>query len=124
NRLASVKVGRSPFLNYRQTPHNRTKSPRTEVTCCPSSLIHLQLTHDDRVRIRHKDVRVTEQNRIELTVKGRKAVLVAVLLAGTDQRKEKAPLEELCGLAKTAGANIVGTLVQNRQRPTATTYLG
>lgn len=67
---------------------------------------------------------MAEQNRIELTVKGRKAVLVAVLLAGTDQRKEKAPLEELRGLAKTAGAIVVGTLIQNRARPSATTYLG
>lgn len=67
---------------------------------------------------------MSDQNRIELSVKNRKSILVAVVLSGTDQRKEKEPLEELRGLARTAGANVVGTLIQNRHAPDPKRYLG
>jgi len=50
------------------------------------------------------------------------AVLVGVLLP--DRPVEDAPLEELEGLAKTAGAHVVGYLTQRRQAPDATTYMG
>jgi len=51
------------------------------------------------------------------------AVLVAVLLDGY-QPSEVDPLEELDGLATTAGTRIVGRLTQRRPKPDVTTYLG
>lgn len=50
------------------------------------------------------------------------AVLVAVLLEG--QSPIGQPLEELEGLATTAGARVVGHLTQRRQAPDPATYLG
>jgi len=50
------------------------------------------------------------------------AVLVRVLLPG--QRVEEAPLEELEGLATTAGTTVVGGITQRREKPDASTYLG
>ena len=49
-------------------------------------------------------------------------MLVEVLLPEKDQHYE--PLEELQGLAETAGARVVGTLIQRRQIPDKTAYLG
>lgn len=49
-------------------------------------------------------------------------VLVGVFLA--DRTAYDPSLEELHGLAKTAGARVVGRLTQRRQAPDATTYLG
>src|SRR5262249_7200634 len=61
--------------------------------------------------------------RDELTVHRERAFLVSVALPerpwiSTD------PLEELRGLASTAGANIVGGLVQRRQSIDPATYIG
>jgi len=50
------------------------------------------------------------------------AILVGVLLP--DDRSTGEPLEELAGLAETAGALVVGQLIQRRQTPDVTTYLG
>ena len=50
------------------------------------------------------------------------AVLVGVLLP-EDNRTEE-PLEELAGLAETAGAEVRGRLTQRRESPDKTTYLG
>ena len=50
------------------------------------------------------------------------AVLVGVLLNG--RSTEEHPLEELEGLATTAGARVVGSLTQKREAPDVTTYLG
>lgn len=50
------------------------------------------------------------------------AVLVGVVLP--ERHKEADPLEELSGLATTAGARVVGQLVQRREVPDKTTYLG
>jgi len=50
------------------------------------------------------------------------AVLVGVFLP--DRRTEEPPLAELEGLATTAGVRVVGRLTQQRERPTAATYLG
>jgi GTP-binding protein HflX len=50
------------------------------------------------------------------------AVLVRVMLS--DQPLERDPLEELRGLATTAGTQVVGTLLQRRVKPDAGTYLG
>lgn len=66
---------------------------------------------------------MAEPKRVDLRVKQKKAVLVAVVLPG-GQRELEDPLDELRGLAKTAGVKTVGSLIQNRQFPDATTYLG
>lgn len=73
--------------------------------------------------IRRKRSTLAEPRRVDLTVKQKRAILVAVVLPG-GQRELEDPLDELRGLAKTAGVKSVGTLVQNRQFPDATTYLG
>ena len=55
-------------------------------------------------------------------VASEKAVLVRVILPG--QTVGDDPLDEITGLAKTAGARIVSGLVQRRETPDVTTYLG
>ena len=50
------------------------------------------------------------------------AVLVKVILADQDVPAE--PLEELAGLADTAGAVVAGRMTQRRERPDAGSYLG
>ena len=50
------------------------------------------------------------------------AVLVGVLLP--DRKTHGPPLDELEGLAATAGVRVVGQLTQRRQAPDAATYLG
>ncbi|MCS6977627.1 MAG: GTPase HflX [Gemmatales bacterium] len=65
----------------------------------------------------------TEIPRDELTVRRERAILVGVELperpwVGSD------PLEELRGLAEAAGAFIVGTLTQRRDRIVPSTYVG
>jgi GTP-binding protein HflX len=49
-------------------------------------------------------------------------ILVGVLLS--ERRQSEPSLEELAGLAKAAGARVVGELVQRREAPDKTTYLG
>jgi GTP-binding protein HflX len=60
-------------------------------------------------------------NRIE-SVASEAAILVGVLLPHHENHGD--PLEELQGLATTAGSRIVGQLTQRRQSPDMTTYLG
>lgn len=62
-----------------------------------------------------------EQNRTD-SVAQEAAVLVGVSLNGSDSPKEL--LEELEGLADTAGTRVVGSLTQRRSTPDKTTYLG
>ncbi len=50
------------------------------------------------------------------------AVLVGVLLPG--RKTNGPPLEELEGLAETAGVRVVGRLTQRREAPDVTCYLG
>lgn len=68
-------------------------------------------------------VHLPEPKRVELRVQAKRCVLVAVL----DQR-ERTPrehaLDEMSGLVKTAGAKVVGELVQVRDAPDAATYIG
>ncbi|MSR56858.1 MAG: GTPase HflX [Planctomycetaceae bacterium] len=66
---------------------------------------------------------MSEPKRVDLSVKQKRSILVAVVLPGA-QRELEDPLDELRGLAKTAGVKIVGTLIQNRQWPDPATYLG
>lgn len=60
-------------------------------------------------------------NRIK-GVASEKAILVGVMLDGREYHGD--PLDELEGLAETAGASIVGRLTQRRATPDFTTYLG
>lgn len=66
---------------------------------------------------------MSELKRTELSVRQEKAVLVGVILpeSTADPRD---PLGELASLAKTAGAKVVGNILQRRQRPDAGTYIG
>jgi GTP-binding protein HflX len=66
---------------------------------------------------------VVDPKRTELAVRRERAVLVGAILPGQD-RDPRDPLSELYGLATTAGAIVVDTLTQKRQRPDAGTYLG
>jgi GTP-binding protein HflX len=51
-------------------------------------------------------------------------VLEPAVLAGIDRRGDEASLDELAALADTAGAEVVGRLVQRRDEPDPTTFLG
>ena len=62
-------------------------------------------------------------NRQELKVAAERSVLVAVHLPGQYVDPDD-PFGELRALAETAGAEVVGELIQKRQRPRAKTYLG
>lgn len=64
-----------------------------------------------------------ELRRTELSVRQERAVLVGVILpkSTADPRD---PLGELASLARTAGAKVVGTVLQRRQRIDAGTYVG
>ena len=66
---------------------------------------------------------MAELKRTELSVKQEHAVLVGVILpkSTADPRD---PLGELASLAKTAGAKVVGQLLQKRHRIDASTYIG
>jgi GTP-binding protein HflX len=54
----------------------------------------------------------------------RPAVLEPAVLAGIDRRGDEASLDELAALADTAGAEVVGRLVQRRDEPDPTTFIG
>ena len=64
---------------------------------------------------------MAEINRIKSVASGRQ-VLVGVLLEGTEFHGD--PLDELAGLATTAGSLVTGQLLQRRQSPDTSTYLG
>jgi GTP-binding protein HflX len=66
---------------------------------------------------------VAELKRTKLSVRQERAILVGVILpkSTADPRD---PLGELASLAKTAGAKVVGTVLQRRHRIDAGTYVG
>jgi GTP-binding protein HflX len=66
---------------------------------------------------------LAEPKRDELAVQRKRAILVAVVDPAKKIDKEHV-LDELQGLVKTAGVNVVGTLVQSRSRPEPGTCLG
>ncbi len=66
---------------------------------------------------------MADPKRNELAVERKRAVLVAVVDSAKKIDKEHV-LDELKGLVKTAGVNVVGTLVQSRVRPEPGTCLG
>jgi GTP-binding protein HflX len=66
---------------------------------------------------------VAELKRTELSVKQERAILVGVILPDSNA-DPRDPLGELGSLAKTAGARVVGQILQRRHRPEAGTYIG
>jgi len=66
---------------------------------------------------------MSQQHREDLNVIAERAVLVGVVLPD-DPVDTKDPLRELRSLAETAGASVVGEMVQNRAKPDGHTYLG
>ncbi len=62
-----------------------------------------------------------ERERAE-SVASEKAILVRVILP--NQRFDEDPLEELDGLATTAGTQVISGLTQRREKPDTTTFLG
>jgi GTP-binding protein HflX len=68
-----------------------------------------------------KTTNVKEMTRLE-GVRSEAAILVGVILP--DRQFHGDPLEELEGLAQTAGARVVGRLSQKRDLPDRTAYLG
>ena len=66
---------------------------------------------------------MAELKRTELSVRQEKAVLVGVILPGSTA-DPRDPLGELASLAKTAGAKVVGNVLQRRQRVDSGTYIG
>ncbi len=64
-----------------------------------------------------------DNNRIERSGRQERAILVGVILPHTEVTSED-PLDELRGLAKTAGLNVVGSIVQKRHQIDIATYIG
>lgn len=64
-----------------------------------------------------------QKERSEIRIQREAAVLAAVHLPES-RFDERDPLGELRALAETAGARVVGELVQRRQRPDSATYIG
>ncbi|MEM7314589.1 MAG: GTPase HflX, partial [Planctomycetota bacterium] len=64
---------------------------------------------------------MSEKDR-QQSVESEAAILVGVVLPDASGTEE--PLVELQGLAETAGATIVGRMVQRREKPVGATYLG
>jgi GTP-binding protein HflX len=64
-----------------------------------------------------------QDKRVELSVRAEKAILVGVIFpdSSADPRD---PLGELASLAKTAGADVVARVVQNRQKADPSTFIG
>lgn len=71
--------------------------------------------------LRRYPLNVIELDRSQ-SVASEKAVLVSVLLPGYEYLSD--PLEELEGLAETAGTQVVGRMTQRREAPDAGTFLG
>src|ERR1700728_2210205 len=66
---------------------------------------------------------MAELKRTELSVKQERAILVGVILPGSTA-DPRDPLGELGSLAKTAGARVVGQILQKRHRVDSGTYIG
>jgi GTPase len=66
---------------------------------------------------------LAELKRTELSVRQEKAILVGVILPDSTA-DPRDPLGELGSLAKTAGARVVGTVLQKRRQPDSGTYIG
>ncbi len=65
-----------------------------------------------------------EQNNLFKREEETRAILVSVLTPDTDEHEAAVSLDELERLLETAGGTLVAQMVQNRQTPTAATYIG
>ena len=70
-----------------------------------------------------KDMQLAQDKRLELSVAAERAVLVGVILPGSSA-DPRDPLGELASLTKTAGAEVVATVVQNRHKIDPSTFIG
>ncbi len=66
---------------------------------------------------------MSDLKRTELTVKQERAIVVGVILPDSNADPRE-PLGELESLLKTAGAKVVGRVLQKKQKPDAATYCG
>ena len=66
---------------------------------------------------------MSELKRTELSVRREQAILVGVILPNSTA-DPRDPLGELASLAKTAGAKVVGNVIQKRHRLDSGTYIG
>src|SRR3954449_636627 len=66
---------------------------------------------------------MSELKRTELSVKQERAILVGVILPDSTA-DPRDPLGELGSLAKTAGARVMGSILQNRHKVDPATYIG
>jgi GTP-binding protein HflX len=99
-----------------------TFPPGTSGTKIASSGSHKQQTAAlSQHKTQAKPNRVYETERSD-GVASEKAILVRVILP--NQTEGEDPLDEITGLAKTAGARIVSGLIQRRDTPDVTAYLG
>ena len=64
----------------------------------------------------------TEPKRIDLSVKAERAILIRALLAS--EKQEEHPLRELKMLAKTAGAIVINSIIQKKQKFDTFYYIG
>jgi GTP-binding protein HflX len=64
-----------------------------------------------------------DNSRIERLGRRERAILVGVVLPGGDYNPDD-PLDEIRGLAKTAGLDVVGSMLQKRQQVDIATYIG
>lgn len=67
---------------------------------------------------------MADPKREELKVASKRGVLVAVYPQGTTDTQRQYILDEIRGLAETAGVEVVGELTQARAKPNPATYLG
>ena len=96
-----------------------SKSPFSPAT--PGTKIATRLSNRrGPATLKNKD-RLYETERLD-GVASEKAILVRVILPG--QTVGDDPLDEISGLAETAGARVVSGLVQRRETPDVTAYLG
>ena len=79
------------------------------------------MTPAERARHRREIHSVTES---PLSATWRPAVREPAILVGIDPAGEEATLDELAALADSAGAEVIGRLVQRRTQPDATTFIG
>jgi len=72
---------------------------------------------------RYNQITMAELKRTEMSVRQEHAILVGVILPDSTA-DPRDPLGELASLAHTAGAKVVGTVLQNRKRVDPGTYIG